>query len=87
MAEGDDVYLSIAQFVPYANYVATAVEIVQKIYNATVAAMQQPSVKASLARDGTEVSISSSPEQFNSFLAEDGKFWVKLVKSANVKVE
>jgi tripartite-type tricarboxylate transporter receptor subunit TctC len=49
--------------------------------------MQQPSVKASLARDGTEVSISSSPEQFNSFLAEDGKFWVKLVKSANVKVE
>ena len=25
--------LSIAQFVPYANYVATAVEIVQKIYN------------------------------------------------------
>jgi tripartite-type tricarboxylate transporter receptor subunit TctC len=61
--------------------------IVQKIYNATVAAMQQPSVKASLARDGTEVSISSSPEQFNSFLAEDGKFWVKLVKSANVKVE
>ena len=61
--------------------------IVQKIYNATVAAMQQPSVKASLARDGTEVSISSSPEQFNSFLVEDGKFWVKLVKSANVKVE
>ncbi|MDM0075834.1 tripartite tricarboxylate transporter substrate binding protein [Variovorax sp. J2P1-59] len=61
--------------------------IVQKIYNATVTAMQQPSVKASLARDGTEVSISSSPEQFNSFLAEDGKFWVKLVKSANVKVE
>ncbi|MDM0000850.1 tripartite tricarboxylate transporter substrate binding protein [Variovorax sp. J22P240] len=61
--------------------------IVQKIYNATVAAMQQPSVKASLARDGTEVSISSSPEQFNSFLTEDGKFWVKLVKSANVKVE
>ena len=26
-------------------------------------------------------------EQFDSFLAEDGKFWVKLVKTANVKVE
>ena len=61
--------------------------IVQKIYDATVAAMQQPSVKASLAREGTEVSLSASPEQFDSFLAEDGKFWVKLVKSANVKVE
>jgi tripartite-type tricarboxylate transporter receptor subunit TctC len=61
--------------------------IVLKIYAATIAAMQQPTVKASLARDGTEVSLSTSPEQFNSFLAEDGKFWVKLVKSANVKVE
>ena len=61
--------------------------IVKKVYDATVAAMQQPSVKASLARDGTEVSISSPPEQFSSFLAEDGKFWAQLVKSANVKVE
>jgi tripartite-type tricarboxylate transporter receptor subunit TctC len=61
--------------------------VVKKIYDATVTAMQQPSVKASLARDGTEVSLSASPEQFDSFLAEDGKFWVKLVKTANVKVE
>ena len=61
--------------------------IVQKIYKATITAMEDPSVKASLARDGTEVSLSASPEQFDSFLAEDGKFWVKLVKSANVKVE
>ncbi|MDM0021035.1 Bug family tripartite tricarboxylate transporter substrate binding protein [Variovorax saccharolyticus] len=61
--------------------------IAKKIFDATTAAMQQPSVKASLARDGTEVSLSSSPEQFEAFLAEDGKFWVKLVKSANVKVE
>ena len=32
--------------------------IVQKIYDATVAAMQQPAVKAVLAREGTEVSLS-----------------------------
>ena len=61
--------------------------IVKKIYDATVSAMQQPSVKAALAREGTEVSVSASPEQFASFLAEDGKFWVNLVKSAKVKVE
>jgi hypothetical protein len=61
--------------------------IVKKIYDATVTAMQQPSVKASLAREGTEVSMSASPAEFASFLVEDGKFWVKLVKSANVKVE
>ncbi len=48
---------------------------------------QQPSVKAALAHDGTEVSVSASPEQFNDFLAEDGKFWVNLVKTAKVKVD
>jgi len=61
--------------------------IVRKIYDATVTAMQQPSVTAALAREGTEVSLSASPEQFNAFLVEDDKFWVNLAKSANVKVE
>jgi len=61
--------------------------IVKKIYDATISAMQQASVKASLAREGTEVSLSASPEQFASFLMEDGKFWANLVKSANVKIE
>jgi tripartite-type tricarboxylate transporter receptor subunit TctC len=61
--------------------------IVRKIYDATVTAMQQPSVKAVLAREGTEVSLSATPEQFNTFLVDDGKFWVNLVKNAKVKVE
>jgi tripartite-type tricarboxylate transporter receptor subunit TctC len=66
---------------------ATPSAIVKKIYDATVVAMQQPSVKAALAREGTDVSVSTSPEKFAAFLAEDGKFWVNLVKSANVKIE
>jgi tripartite-type tricarboxylate transporter receptor subunit TctC len=61
--------------------------IAKKIFDATTTAMQQPSVKAALAREGTEVSLSASPEQFGTFLVEDGKFWVNLVKSAKVKVE
>jgi tripartite-type tricarboxylate transporter receptor subunit TctC len=65
----------------------TPAPIVKKIYEATVAAMQTPSVKAALARDGTEVSTSQSPEDFDRFLVEDGKFWVDLVRSAKVKVE
>ena len=65
----------------------TPAPIVKKIYDATVTAMQQPSVSAALAREGTEVSVSASPELFSSFLAEDGKFWVNLVKSAKVKVD
>ncbi len=61
--------------------------IVKKVHDATVGAMQLPSVKAALARDGTEVSLSGSPEQFAAFLVEDGKFWANLVKNAKVKVE
>ena len=59
--------------------------IVQTIFEATRAAMQQPGVKAALARDGTDVSLSDSPEQFAAFLARDEKFWVNLVKTLDVK--
>jgi tripartite-type tricarboxylate transporter receptor subunit TctC len=61
--------------------------IVKTLFDATLVAMQQPSVKAGLAREGTEVSLSASPEQFANFLVEDEKFWVRLVKGANVKIE
>jgi tripartite-type tricarboxylate transporter receptor subunit TctC len=66
---------------------ATPPAIVRKIHDATVAAMQTPAVKVALEREGTEVSLSGSPEQFAKFLADDAKFWVNLVKSANVKTE
>ncbi len=65
----------------------TPAPVVKKIYDATLAAMQQPAVKAVLAREGTEVSLSRSPEDFESFLVGDGKFWVDLAHSANVKVD
>jgi tripartite-type tricarboxylate transporter receptor subunit TctC len=61
--------------------------IIKKIFDATTIAMQQPSVKAALAREGTDVTLSQSPEQFAAFLNEDTKFWVKLVKDAGVKLE
>ena len=61
--------------------VGTPPDVVKKVYDATVTAMRQPRSRKRW-RDGTEVSLSASPEQFNSFLAEDSKFWVNLVKSA-----
>ena len=57
------------------------------VYDAVRTAMEQPSVKAALAREGTEVSLSCSPADFSKFLVDDNKFWVNLVKSANVKVD
>lgn len=61
--------------------------VIKKIFEASAVAMQQPNVKAALAREGTEVTLSSSPDQFAAFLSEDAKFWVKLVKDAGVKLE
>jgi tripartite-type tricarboxylate transporter receptor subunit TctC len=66
---------------------ATPPGVVRKVFDAAVKAMQQPDVKAALARDGTDVSLSASPQQFATFLADDGKFWVNLVKTAKVKIE
>mgnify|MGYP006275787445 CR=1 FL=1 len=66
---------------------ATPPAIARKIFDAAQTSLQQPQVKAALAREGTEVSLSASPEQFASFLQEDAKFWVRLVRDAGVKAE
>ena len=39
------------------------------------------------AREGTEVAMSKSPEDFAAFLEGDNRFWAKLVKDAGVKPE
>ena len=70
-------------FVP----VGTPPAIMAKLFEAATTAMQQPAVKAALAREGTDAALSASPDQFVSFLNEDAKFWVKLVKDAGVKLE
>ncbi|MES2188071.1 MAG: tripartite tricarboxylate transporter substrate binding protein [Pseudomonadota bacterium] len=67
--------------------VGTPPAIVKKVYEATVTAMKQPSVKAALERDGTGVSLSSSPEDFSKVLEGDNKFWVDLAKTAKVRVD
>ncbi len=61
--------------------------VIRKLFDAAVLVMQQPAVKAALAREGTEVALSASPEAFERFLVEDGKFWVNLVRSAKVAVD
>ena len=61
--------------------------VVKRLFDATTVALQQPSVKAALAREGTDVALSASSDQFADFLVEDAKFWVKLVKDAGVKLE
>ncbi len=70
-------------FVP----VGTPPEIIRKIFDAAQDAMQRPEVKAALAREGTEVALSKSPEEFAAFLNDDNRFWGRLVKEAGVKLD
>jgi tripartite-type tricarboxylate transporter receptor subunit TctC len=66
---------------------ATPAPIIRKIFDAASAAMEQPGIRAALAREGTAVDVSASPEQFSAFLEQDARFWVKLVKDAGVKLD
>jgi tripartite-type tricarboxylate transporter receptor subunit TctC len=65
----------------------TPADIVKKLYAATVEAAQKPEFKAALAREGTEVAISASPEEFAAFLVEDARFWVKLAKDSGATAD
>jgi len=44
-------------------------------------------VKAAFAREGTETAGSRSTDEFSAFLAEDAKFWVRLVKDSGAKID
>jgi tripartite-type tricarboxylate transporter receptor subunit TctC len=66
---------------------ATPAPVIRRIFDAAIEIMAQPAVKAALAREGTAVDVSASPDQFSAFLEQDSKFWVKLVKDAGVKLD
>jgi hypothetical protein len=44
-----------------------------------------PRINAALAKEGTETSGSASPEEFASFISQDGKLWERLVRDSGAK--
>jgi tripartite-type tricarboxylate transporter receptor subunit TctC len=65
----------------------TSPEIVKKLYDATMVAMQRPEVRAALAREGTDISVSSSPADYAAYLRDENRFWAKLAKDSGAKAE
>ena len=65
----------------------TPQDVVKKLFEAVTKAAQSPEFKAALAREGTEVSLSSSTQEFTAFLAEDSKFWVALAKASGATAD
>ena len=70
-------------FVP----VATPQEVIRKLFTATTQVLQRADVKSILAKEGTDVVGSKSPEDFAAFLREDAKLWQQLVKDTGAKVD
>ena len=70
-------------FVP----LGTPPDIVKRLFEATTVAMGKPQVKEVLAREGTEVTLSRSPEEFAAFLTEDSKFWARLAKESGATID
>jgi len=65
----------------------TPAEAVGKLFAATAQALRQPEIARTLAREGTETSGSSSPGDFNAFLAQDAKLWERLVRESGAKAD
>ena len=65
----------------------TPAEVVKKLYAATEQALRLPEVAKTLAREGTETSGSTSPQDFGAFLVQDAKLWARLVKDSGAKAD
>lgn len=65
----------------------TSPEIIRKLFEASNTVLQRPDVKAALAREGTDVSASTSPAQFAAFIQEENRFWAKLAKDSGAKAD
>lgn len=65
----------------------TPEDVTRKLYAAAAQALKAPSVGQALAREGTEISSSRSPQDFAAFLAEDARLWARLVMASGAKAE
>ena len=65
----------------------TPPDAIRKLFTATTQVLQRPELKQLLAKEGTDVAGSKSPEEFAAFLREDAKLWQQLVKDTGAKVD
>jgi tripartite-type tricarboxylate transporter receptor subunit TctC len=61
--------------------------VVNRLFDATVTALNDERLKKILAADGTETAPSKSPEDFAAWLREEGKLWTKMTKESGAKVD
>jgi tripartite-type tricarboxylate transporter receptor subunit TctC len=62
-------------------------DIAQRLFQATVQALQDAKLKQVLATDGTEALSSSSPEAFAAFLREETEVTARVIRESGAKFE
>ena len=65
---------------------ATPKEIVTKLSNEIITAMNSPEVRERLAAQGAEVAT-QKPEELAAYLRSETDKWARIIKAANIKVE
>src|SRR3954463_2418698 len=78
--------LDIAPIVGVAAPAKTPREIVQRLNAEIVKAVRSPDVSAKLTGLGLEI-IGDTPDQFAAFLQSEGKKWLPLIRSLNIKLD
>ena len=66
---------------------ATPREIVKRLFDASVQALQDARLKEVLARDGTETMSSRSPEAFAAFLREETQVTARVIRESGAKFD
>src|SRR5882672_899231 len=62
-------------------------DIVKRLYEATVQALQDARLKEALAHQGTETAASRSPEDFAAFLREDASVIARVIRESGAKFD
>jgi tripartite-type tricarboxylate transporter receptor subunit TctC len=66
---------------------ATPQAIINKLYDATVAAINKPGMAQRYQNAGTEAVVSKSPAEFAAFVASEHERWAKIVKDSGLTVD
>lgn len=78
--------LDIAPIVGVGAPAKTPREIINRLNAEVVKALRDPQVSGKLAGLGLEI-IGDTPEQFAGFLQDEGKKWLPLIRSLNIKLD
>jgi tripartite-type tricarboxylate transporter receptor subunit TctC len=62
-------------------------DVVKRVFDATVQALQDARLKEVLARDGTEAVASRSPEDFSAFLREEASVIARVIRETGAKFD